>query len=30
MLRGELGEAKRWALEHMCNVGRMFDATQQT
>ncbi|HDS1809429.1 aconitase X catalytic domain-containing protein [Pseudomonas sp. GD03651] len=26
MLAGEMGEAKRWAIEHMQRVGRMFDA----
>ena len=26
MLAGDLGEPKRWALDHMMKVGRMFDA----
>jgi len=26
MLHGELGEARRWAMEHMMQVGRFFDA----
>ncbi|MDB6051712.1 MAG: hypothetical protein JWR17_4458 [Pseudomonas sp.] len=26
MLSGEMGEAKRWAIEHMQRVGEMFDA----
>lgn len=26
MLAGELGEPKRWAVDHMMKVGRMFDA----
>ena len=26
MLAGELGEPKRWALDHMMKVGKMFDA----
>lgn len=26
MLAGELGDAKRWAMEHMIKVGAMFDA----
>jgi predicted aconitase len=27
MLAGELGEPRRWAMEHMLQVGRFFDAT---
>ncbi len=27
MLAGELGPVKRWAIDHMVQVGRMFDAT---
>ena len=26
MLAGEQGEARRWAIEHQRQVGRMFDA----
>ena len=26
MLAGELGAARKWALEHQLQVGRMFDA----
>ncbi|MCY3755669.1 MAG: aconitase X, partial [Alphaproteobacteria bacterium] len=26
MLAGEMGEPRRWAMEHMVEVGRMFDA----
>ena len=26
MLAGEMGEAKRWAIDHQLKVGRMFDA----
>ena len=26
MLAGELGPARRWAVEHQLQVGRMFDA----
>ena len=26
MLAGEMGEPKRWAIDHMMKVGRMFDA----
>jgi len=26
MLAGEMGVPKRWAMDHMCKVGRMFDA----
>ena len=26
MLNGELGEPRRWAIEHMMRVGRFFDA----
>ena len=27
MLAGEYGPAKRWAIEHQCQIARMFDAT---
>ena len=26
MLAGEMGEAKRWAIDHQVKVGEMFDA----
>ncbi|MGE0705133.1 MAG: aconitase X, partial [Vicinamibacterales bacterium] len=26
MLAGEMGEAKRWAIDHQIKVGRVFDA----
>ena len=26
MLNGEMGEPRRWAIEHMMRVGRFFDA----
>ena len=26
MLAGEMGEARRWAMDHQCQLGRMFDA----
>lgn len=28
MLAGEMGEPKRWAIDHMVKVGSMFDATE--
>ena len=28
MLAGELGEVRRWAMQHMLRVGRFFDAEQ--
>ena len=30
MLNGEMGEPRRWAIEHMMRVGRFFDAEDST